>query len=171
MRRREVRPSERRSLIVIITITNYLRHCLDQPSKIEISRCIVGGITTEHDERLDGLRLDRRGERDHRRGTLWRHRHKINRPSDVTEMGVDRVSEHLHRCGLMGAGNHEAGPAMLEQIFSALLNPLILVREIQPVDQRRIGIGAENLTSECRRERQNLATGKTQAMIRHAARQ
>ena len=171
MRRGDVRSSECGGLIVIITITNDLGHRFDEFSKIEISRCVISGITTEHDERLNGLRLDRRSERRNRRGTLGRHRHKINRPPDVTEMGVDRISQHLHRRGLMGTGDHEAGSAMLEQIFSALLNPLLLVRKIQPMDQRRVGISAENFTREGRREGQNLATAETQAMIRHAARQ
>ena len=167
VRRADMHAGQGRGLVGVIAVADDLRHRLHQRTEIEVGRRVVGGVAAEHEEGLDRAGLQRGGKGLDGRGAGGLHGHKVDRRTEIAELRVHRVSEHVDRDGLVRPGDHEAGAGVLPQVLGALRNPVRV--DLQSLGQRCEIFRPEHLVRHGGREGEHLAAGDAQAVVGHAA--
>ena len=170
VRRREIRARQRGGLVGRIAEANHLTDRCLQRRPIKVGRRVVRRIAAKNNECLDRTGLNRRrdiGNRSSRRGL---NRDKIHRLADIAEERIDRVGDRVDLRREVRAGHYETLAFVGAEIVSAFIDPLLADKRFEPFRQRLEYIGAINrLKPDSRREREHVAGGEAEAMIRHAA--
>jgi hypothetical protein len=123
--------AQRGGLVHIHPVVHAQRYLRDEFAEFEVNGRVVGGVrAAQHNQHFDGVVGEVLRQLANlllvQHGLLFGRRGEDDRLAEVAQVRVDGVRHRVHGRRLRLAHNHEALPAMLDQVARGDLRPLLL---------------------------------------------